>query len=151
MGNLRLIKAYNCRISSQIENVSITVKNILKYIQDSKGELEEDVLFDLKVILNELILNAIKHGNKENETKFVNIRVHVTSDKKALIIVSDDGNGYDYRQVYDSSKNKDMCDITRVMETGRGIIIVKSLCDTVKFNKRGNSVCIVKSLISNKA
>lgn len=150
-GVLRLDNIYNCKIPSQIKNISVTVNNVLKYFQESKGEIEDDILFDLKVILNELILNAIRHGNKENEMKYVNIKAQFTSDDKALVMVSDDGVGYDYSKLNENTcKNNALCDLPRIMETGRGIVIVRSLCETVEFNKSGNSIYIVKRLTSNK-
>lgn len=149
---MKLFKIYKCKMPSCIHNVGIQVKSVLNYFQDIYGVLEDEILFDLKVILNELILNAVKHGNNENEMKFVRIKAFVTNKDKALIIISDDGHGYDFRNVLERrTENNNIYDIGSAMETGRGILIVSSLCDVIKFNKKGNRICVIKSLSRNRS
>jgi len=131
---------------SHINNIGNTVSDVLNFFRSAYGEIETCVLFELRVILNELILNAVKHGNLEDETKYVSIKALVARGGKALIVVEDDGLGYDYRSVLYNNLNNNICNLNDVKETGRGILIVKSLCEKIKFNKKGNMVCVVKKL-----
>lgn len=134
---------------SNIKNIGNTVKDVINFLQSAYGEIDKCVLFELRVILNELILNAVKHGNLEDETKYVSIKAFIVEGDKALIAIGDDGLGYDYRNVLYNSLNNNICNLSDIKETGRGILIVKNLCEKIKFNKKGNMVCVIKKLSCN--
>jgi len=143
----KIIKTYYSSIISSINSVGIVVSDVIGNIQASFGPLEECSQFELTVVLNELVLNAIKHGNKEDESKRVKIKAGVTDNGFACLIVEDEGYGYDFDCL---CKSKADCaveeDIFSVMESGRGILIVKSLCDQVKVNDKGNKIVVLKKL-----
>lgn len=148
MNSLELLNVYNTKIPSKVEIVGCTVKEIIQYLIENCGDLHPDILFDLRVILNELILNAVMHGNKESVAKFVNITIGITKDKYMLLIVDDDGDGYDYN--FYLKRCEDTQEVfcwDEIEETGRGIKIVMKLCDRVEFNKKGNKISILKRLV----
>ena len=60
-------------------------------------KLDDCVKFELKVILNELILNAIKHGNKNEFSKKVKISVSISKSGYVFFLIEDEGEGYDYK------------------------------------------------------
>jgi len=91
---VKVLKTYNSKVSSQKENICFLVKDIMKFLSDS-SDVSEDVLFEIKVILNELLQNAIKHGNKEDASKSVEVSVGITADNHVYLIVEDEGEGYD--------------------------------------------------------
>jgi len=146
---LNALRAYKYKMPSSIKNIGNTVKDVLSFLQSAYGEIDKCTLFELRVILNELILNAVKHGNLEDETKYVSIKAFLSNGDKALIVIGDDGLGYDYRSVLFNSINNNICNLSDIKETGRGILIVKSLCEKIKVNKKGNMVCVVKKLSCN--
>jgi len=147
LNSLALLNVYNRIIPSNVEVVGCTVKEIIQYLIENYGDVNIEILFELRVILNELILNAVTHGNKENTNKFVSVSMGITKDKCMLLMVTDDGDGYDYdfylKKFEDS---KEMFCWEEIEETGRGIKIIMKLCDRVEFNKRGNKISILKRL-----
>ena len=150
MGNiLKALDIYNKCIPSCINRIGDTVVEIIESIEKSYGPVDECTLFDLRVILNEVVLNAVKHGNREDENKLVKVHAGINSRGYALIVVEDEGNGYDYgclcRGHNPTVDNYDICDFK---ENGRGIMIVNSLCDRVKVNARGNRIMVIKKLVS---
>jgi serine/threonine-protein kinase RsbW len=119
---------------------------MLTFIVVSYGQLNDCVEFELKVILNELIINAIKHGNNSDVSKKVKTSITISKSGFVFIIIEDEGEGYDYKcrvRNKDIAVNEDFCDLK---ETGRGIVIVSNLCDKIKFNKKGNKVIVMKRL-----
>lgn len=106
----------------------------------------DDILFELKVVLNELITNALCHGNKCELNKVVYVTFKLVSYNYIYISVRDEGLGFKFEvntksiDDYLDKVNKELC------EHGRGLVIVYSLCDKVKFNKCGNKVSILKKL-----
>jgi len=145
---LKTLKTYNSKVSSKKENICSLVKDVVKFLCDSSDTINEDILFEIKVILNELLQNAIKHGNKEDSSKSVEVSVGITANNHAYFIVEDEGEGYDRESAcekqYDPVEMPDICDLK---ESGRGILIVRSLCDKIIFNKKGNKVIVFKKLI----
>jgi serine/threonine-protein kinase RsbW len=144
---LKTFNIYKNRIASSIDGVCTVVSDLLSSLQEKYGPLEECILFELRVILNEILLNAIKHGNKEDVSKFVNITASVTKSGYVCLIVEDEGNGYDYKcRCTSRAAAEDGNDICSIMESGRGVQIVQSLCDKVKVNTKGNKIEVMKKL-----
>lgn len=142
-----IMKAFNCRIPANLNYVGPVVGDAMRHFQSVYGCIDEDTLFELRVILNELVLNAIKHGDKYDETKYVKVIAGICSHDRGYIIVEDDGEGYNYNCLLQKNKDPlDLVDLCDMKETGRGIMIVNNLCDRVRFNKKGNRVIVVKSL-----
>lgn len=135
-------------IPSNINIVGNTVKEIIRYIEKSYGKIiDEEIIFELRVVLNELIINAIVHGNKADSNKKIKITSGLIKEKSAFVAIADDGEGYDYNYVIKKSNElRNFICNDDVSESGRGIMIVRSLCEQVKFNKKGNVVTIIKKL-----
>lgn len=132
---------------SNINNIGIVVEGLLNRLQDTCGLLNDTILFDLKVILNELLINAILHGNRENESKSVRISADIADKSELYIIIEDEGCGYDFSKLC-SEQDLHPCETgpDNVCECGRGIRIVRSLCDQVKVNAKGNKIIIMKRI-----
>ena len=135
---------YKNEIPSEICNICELVTRILSFIEESNGQLDACVKYELKVILNELIINAIKHGNNCDPSKKVKTSVALTKSRHVILLVEDEGKGYNYELKCKRAQLKE--NFFEMNETGRGILIVSNLCDKIKFNKRGNRVIALKKL-----
>lgn len=124
---------YQGSICSDLELVKGFVENILREL--SKMIDSEDIMFEIRLILNELILNGIFHGNKHVESKQVKIAIKI-DEYKIIINVKDEGAGiqHDFKS-YDPMELK--C-------KGRGLILVEGLSDELILNK--NKVTAIKYL-----
>jgi len=120
------------KVQSDINIVKNVVEDILLDIQDC---LTESNFFNTKLILNELIINGVKHGNLEDINKILIIDVLV--DNSCLVIkVSDEGKGIKCN--HKPLGEYDYC------EHGRGLMLVEGLADKVDVN--GNTVTCVQYL-----
>ena len=147
---MKTLRTYNSMIQSDINQVCPAVKGIIGYLSEVYGSIDDCCLFELKVVLNELILNAIKHGNRGNADKQVKIVAGLAEADHVFIIVENEGEGFDYQCVMQNmSEPGSLVDICDIKETGRGIMIVNNLCDRVKINKKGNKIIAVKRLYRN--
>ncbi|HHV95839.1 MAG TPA: ATP-binding protein [Clostridiaceae bacterium] len=148
MNCIDLLTIFYKTIPSSLNIVGTTVKEILRHIEKSYGsEIDEEILFELRVVLNELIVNAIIHGNKFDVRKKIKITSGLTKDKRAYFIITDDGDGYDYNYILKKCNElPHMACNEHLSESGRGILIVKSLCEQIIFNKNGSEVMIIKKL-----
>jgi serine/threonine-protein kinase RsbW len=137
---------YKKEIPSEIGCICGLISEILTFIEDTYHPINDCVKFELKVILNELILNAIKHGNRSQLSKKVKVSVKILKSGYMFLLIEDEGEGYDYN--YKQTNNKmnlleEFCDLK---ETGRGILIVSNLCDKLKHNVKGNKVIVLKKV-----
>lgn len=100
----------------------------------SKYNICQEKFPDILISLTEAVNNAIIHGNKENEQKYV----HVVLDKTTRGIaftVRDEGNGFNPKAVPDptSPEHLDCCG-------GRGVFLMKQLADEVRYLNNGTTV-----------
>lgn len=117
------------KIKSDLDDV----KNNLEDIVEQLNQLlkNEDLMFDLRLILNELVVNGVIHGNKLDENKKVELRV-VIEDNNIQIKVMDEGHGFEY--------DRDSYDPLDMKSSGRGLFIVDGLSDELSISDEGVSV-----------
>lgn len=134
---------YNCIIKSTLGEIGETVQNVMEFVRCKCSVADESSLFYIKVILNELLVNAVLHGNNGQKDKSVVLTVNLGENKSIHIEVEDEGNGYDYRLLMDDAYERCPCDICDCTETGRGLLIIKKLSKKVMFNKNGNKITVI--------
>lgn len=139
------MKAETYAIKHDIKGLACSINTVLNAIK-SRHLICEDTIFEIKVVLNELIVNAICHGNLCDDGKGAFVTLKIVYNDYLYLSVEDEGCGFQHKidinklEEYVEAKNKDLC------EHGRGLIIVEQLCDKVKFNRCGNKVSIIKNL-----
>lgn len=85
--------------------------------------------FGLRTVMTEGLLNAYKHGNKEDDTKPIEVAVETEKIEKGRSIairISDCGTGFDYKAcsvVFSPEK--------LMMEDGRGMFMIEHFADHV--------------------
>lgn len=145
---MKSLDIYSTSVPSSINSIGIVVNELINSLQNSFGDVSDCTLFELKVILNEVLINAVRHGNREDVKKLVKVDASVSRQGVMLIIVEDEGGGYDFDNA--CSCRKPFCDVANPLEmseNGRGIMIIRSLCDNVKVNAKGNKIVIAKRIV----
>lgn len=89
-----------------------------------------------KLLINEVVVNAAKHGNRFDASKEVQIDISVC-DHRVDIRVEDEGEGFDPDGVPDPRAEENLH-----REHGRGLHLIKSLADEVCFERGGRRVCV---------
>jgi len=126
-------------IISVIELVPGTITSIL---QETKGKmpLSPDDESEFRLILEEAIVNAIRHGNDCNTS--LKVQIKITFEEDILIMtVADEGQGFDYNALSDPLKESEA-----LATSGRGIFLIKQMSDEVTFNETGSEITIIKKL-----
>jgi serine/threonine-protein kinase RsbW len=98
----------------------------------------EAATFAIKLALEEAINNAIKHGNRYDPNKVVDLTFQVGPDK-AVVTVTDQGDGFDPGSLADPTADENL-----EKPTGRGVMLMQAYMDEVRFNEKGNQVLMVK-------
>ena len=140
-------KYYVNRFQADISILKHTINDVLEYFDRSYCQMDEVTRLELKVVLNELLINAVKHGGKADNKNYVKVIAGMTADDCAFLIVEDGGEGYDTElQGKTHSAAPPSGNVEDIEETGRGIFIVRNLCEDFMVNEKGNKVVINKKL-----
>jgi serine/threonine-protein kinase RsbW len=120
------------KIESSINNIS-EIENFLNSIF-YKYNIDKKLYFNIYLSLNEAVNNAIQHGNKYDENKFVKISFSMSSNYYEFII-EDEGPGFYFESVKDPTLIQN-----RKKESGRGIFIMKNYSDNLEILDNGNKI-----------
>lgn len=120
------------RLDSDMDLVEPIIRDIKAFLQKQGC----DASSNLKLVLRELIINAIEHGNKYKLDKTVTGTLVANDDQTVTITVSDEGPGFDYQDL----------DLTfshsPIQERNRGYPLVALFSRNITFNESGNSVAV---------
>ncbi|MBE9586505.1 ATP-binding protein [Mucilaginibacter sp. JRF] len=130
--NVQTSELFTLQLPSKVE--SITQLELLIEELADKYKISDDVFANMMTCLNEAVMNAILHGNKQNENKIV--IVNAEADPKRIVwTVTDEGDGFDYNHLPDPTAPENLENLT-----GRGVFILKQLADQCIFNGKGNEI-----------
>ncbi|MBV6427143.1 MAG: Serine-protein kinase RsbW [Haliscomenobacter sp.] len=113
-----------------------SVAEVRSYVDSivHKYRISPDLYPNILISLTEAVTNAILHGNCQDETKKVEIRLRKKEDAIA-ICVSDQGCGFDYRNLPDPTSPENLCKCG-----GRGVFLMHQLSDRLHFKDNGRTV-----------
>jgi len=99
---------------------------------------DEEMLFALRLSLEEGLTNAIRHGNGYDKSKQVRIQFAVCPDK-IDVYIEDEGEGFDPDNVPDPTAQENLEN-----PSGRGIMLMRAYMSEVIYNETGNELHLVK-------
>ena len=124
--------------------------DFVQVVSDHVGRmagLDEDSLHWVGVAVRESVVNAIKHGNKNDESKRVVVEftaLPVHAPEELVIRVQDEGEGFDPEELADPLAPENI-----LKSSGRGIFLIRSFMDDVQLQRgetRGMEVRMVKKV-----
>jgi serine/threonine-protein kinase RsbW len=102
-------------------------------------------IFGIHLAMEEAMVNAIKHGNRFDDAKSVQVVVKISSER-FFLQVSDQGGGFRMEEVPDCTKDENL-----EKASGRGIMLMRNFMTRVEYNTAGNSVTMEKTRGRNPA
>jgi serine/threonine-protein kinase RsbW len=125
-------------VRSEIALISPLVDWLMNLIAASRCVHGKEEFVELA--LREALSNAMLHGNRLDSRKLVHVRCCCDGSKGVLIVVRDQGHGFDPTQVPDPLALENLA-----AEHGRGIHLMKLAMDEVSFERQGTEVRIRKA------
>lgn len=122
------------------------VQVVSDYIGRMAG-LDEDSLHWVSVAVRECVVNAIKHGNRNDESKRVVVEfspVPAHDPEELVIRVEDEGEGFDPEEIADPLAPENI-----LKSSGRGIFLIRNFMDDVQLQRgkhRGMEIRMVKKV-----
>jgi serine/threonine-protein kinase RsbW len=95
--------------------------------------LDDDAMHWVSVSIRESVINAIKHGNRNDATKrvFVDFEIITTTSVPELAIsVRDQGEGFEPEEVADPLAPENL-----LKSSGRGIFLIRNFMDDVRLRR----------------
>lgn len=123
-------------ISSDLEAAKDFEEGLLREV--ARHGYSDTVAFAIKLALQEGLNNAIRHGNRCDPRKTVEIDFQVDKEQTSITI-TDQGRGFDPRKVPDPTTDENL-----QKPCGRGIMLMRAYMDEVRYNRRGNQIHMVK-------
>lgn len=131
-------RTFNRTLPSSLEAYHGFIQQILDELKEL-GWQQCD-LFGVEMALEESISNAVRHGNKHDLSKHVQVECRVTADQ-FWASICDEGTGFRPAEVPD-------CCSPECLELpgGRGLALMNAYMTRVAYNERGNCVVLEKRL-----
>jgi serine/threonine-protein kinase RsbW len=135
-----MIVYHNTFISEKCNKTAI-ISAIRKKLREIGGTIDIDE-FDLNLILDEAIVNAMEHGNSWDPAKNVTVKIY-NNNNNVQILIEDEGSGFNYNDL--DSRDLKWQPGSKLNIRGRGIYLLKQLCD-IEWINHGNVIKIVLPL-----
>lgn len=143
--------AHTCRLRLPS---SFELLDLVQLVSDRLSSLagfDEDATHWVSVAVRESVINAIKHGNRENKDKHVTVDFRLApaaepGHHEFVVEVLDEGEGFDPEDVGNPLDPENM-----LKSSGRGIFFMRNFMDDVSMARRpegGMSVRLLKRVAS---
>lgn len=133
-----MVEKETLNLPSRLESVEEAAEAAAQFAE--QNGFGEEARYSIDMAVRESVANAVKHGNKLDETK----RVEITfegSDKGFEITVRDFGAGFAVEAIPDPTNPENL-----LKANGRGILFMRSFMDEVKWFNHADGGMMVKML-----
>ncbi len=127
-------------IPSDLQIKATTLDELLQVMAQHQVFRETEDEVRMRLCIDEVLVNAIVHGNEHAPDKSVTITAYL-SPEKVGVRVEDQGKGFTPKDVPDPDDPESL-----LLEGGRGVLIVTSFMDEVKYYGNGSRVLMVRNL-----
>jgi serine/threonine-protein kinase RsbW len=124
--------------TSRIESVEEAAQEAEKFARHAG--LGDEYIFAIDMAVRESVANAVKHGNRFDESKPVNV-VFETDEAAFRMLVRDFGTGFDLDNIEDPTDPANL-----LKANGRGILFMNTFMDEVEWERPEGGGTAVKML-----
>jgi len=115
------------RFPSKLFFVDISQEAIQKMLEHFM--VLNDEVFWISLAIREGLINAVKHGNKFDDSKYVELRVGLRGNTLRIEIM-DEGRGFEVKDIPNPLDEENL-----LKPSGRGIFYIRSFMDHVAFSR----------------
>jgi serine/threonine-protein kinase RsbW len=131
-------KEIKLNLPSKIESVEKAAHEAEIFAK--RADFSDEMLFAVDMAIRESVANAVKHGNKLDETKPVEITFSDVEGNFA-VSVRDFGEGFSLEEIPDPTNPENL-----LKASGRGILFMRSFMDEVEWTNHADGGTIVRML-----
>lgn len=119
-------------IPNRLDDIYELEAQILHLVE--QAGYDENSRFAIRLALDEALINAFKHGNREDPGRRVHVRFAIR-DEELDFEVEDEGEGFEEACVLDPRHGDGLH-----RTSGRGIFLIRQFMSSLEFNKGGNNI-----------
>lgn len=123
-------------IESDPQQAVDVIKRVLDYLETNHWPSRD--LFGIHLAMEEALMNAIKHGNRNQKDKKVSVSIAITA-QRFYCRITDQGDGFALDDVPDPT-----CQDALECESGRGLALIRNYMDQAIHNESGNSIELIR-------
>lgn len=112
-------------LPSHIEAVADAAAAVTDFIRNCG--VSEEAAFGIEMALREAVTNAMVHGNREDESKSIEV-IFNCHDNELELEVRDQGEGFDPAKVPDPTNPENL-----LKTSGRGIFLMRTFMDKIEW------------------
>ncbi len=120
----------NFEISSEMRMVDHVMQECREFFK----KCDVNSFSNSKVVIRELLINAIEHGNRNIVESKINFKLEHLNNFRFKVEVQDQGDGFDYK-----SLNMEMPDDPEQVRY-RGYALINAFTEKIEFNGKGNVI-----------
>lgn len=126
------MNSLSLKIPSLVENIRI-VESFIDNARE-RFHLNDDIYGNIMVAVTESVNNAIVHGNCQDKSKNVHLKLEI-SDSSLKFVIKDEGEGFDPDTLPDPTAPENL-----LKPGGRGVFLIQHLADQVDFEDNGTQI-----------
>lgn len=133
----------NLVIPSEVRLVDL-VHEVSQKLAELAGFSPDDAL-NVGLAVREAVINAILHGNKNDPSRNVDIRLDLPGEGGIQVKIRDQGDGFNPEATPDPTDDEHVLNAS-----GRGILMIRAFVDNVTFRfeeGRGTEITMVKNKV----
>lgn len=123
-------------IPSSLDAGHQTIEQLISALESNGWEGRD--LFHVQLAVEEAMVNAITHGNKQELEKMVEVEFKV-EPFTTILRIKDQGSGFCLEQVPDPRDDEHL-----ECTNGRGVMLIREMMSEVHYNECGNQVTMMK-------
>lgn len=131
-------KIQELKLPSRIESVDEAAIKADEFAKEQG--LDENFVSAIDLAIRESVANAVKHGNKFDDQKDVEVTLARTEDGLE-IIVRDHGEGFKVDEIPDPTNPENL-----LKANGRGILFMRSFMDVVEWSNHEGGGMVVRMI-----
>lgn len=124
------------KLPSRIESVDVAATRADEFAK--RAGLGDEFVSSIDLAIRESVANAVKHGNKLDDEKFVEIRL-IRNQFGFEMIVRDFGSGFDPQAIPDPTDPANL-----LKDSGRGILFMRAFMDVVEWSSPDGGGTLVR-------
>lgn len=130
-------------LESKVESIDLG-EELARQVANSAG-FDEDEQYKISMAVRELVINALKHGNRGDERKHVRLKFSLQPDR-LVVRVGDEGSGFTLNSVPNP-----LADENLLKSSGRGLFLVRCFMDDLQVEpgEEGGVVVTMSKRYSN--
>ena len=136
------MKTISTEIASAKKNYAL-IESLLRRANEDFC-CNEERFRNVLIAVSELVMNAIVHGNKEQESKKVRVTVEYDEDVMRIKIL-DEGNGFAFDKGSNPKLPEDL-----LKQSGRGMFIAKTLVEELDYKNTDEGTEFILTVRKNK-